>query len=170
MPMPRQHQPDDSAPVRLLRYGRVKEALAKIQAGSDPNEVDEDFHTPILYAAVQGSWAAFEALAGRGAVLTWRGRDGESLFDYAFAAYRTVFASINALALFQSALAKGSNEAKLYALAAIRHLDKKSFDAAAKALLAANPEVSTMSGCIVNHEKAEAVVKRIAGGLSTWNP
>ena len=83
--MPRQHQPDDLAPVRLLRYGRVKEALARIQAGSDPNEVDEDFHTPILYAAVQGSWAAFEALAGRGADLTWRGRDGESLFDYAFA-------------------------------------------------------------------------------------
>ena len=80
-------------------------------------------------------------------------------------AYRTVFASTNALALFQSALAKGSNEAKLYALAAIRHLDKKSFDAGAKALLAANPEVRTMSGCIVNHEKAEAVVKRIAGGL-----
>ena len=66
---------------------------------------------------------------------------------------------------FQGALAKGSNEAKLYALAAIRHLDKKSFDAAAKALLAANPEVRTMSGCIVNHEQAEAVVKRIAGGL-----
>ena len=80
-------------------------------------------------------------------------------------AYRTVFASTNALALFQSALAKGSNEAKLYALAAIRHLDKKSFDAGAKALLAANPEVRTMSGCIVNHEQAEAVVKRIASGF-----
>jgi hypothetical protein len=66
--------------------------------------------------------------------------------------------------LFQSVLVKGSSEAKLYALAGIRRLNPKQFNAAAKPLLTANPEVSTMSGCMVNHEKAAAVIKRIAGG------
>jgi hypothetical protein len=80
-------------------------------------------------------------------------------------AYRIVLACTNAPVLFQSVLARGSNEAKLYALAGLRHLERKSFDAAAKALLAANPEVRTMSGCMVDHEKAEAVVKRIASGF-----
>ena len=44
-------------------------------------------------------------------------------------------------------------------------MDKKSFDAGTKALLAANPEVTTMSGCLVAHEKAETVVKRVTGGF-----
>ncbi len=83
--MLRAQKPNDSAPVRLLRYSRVKEALAQIEAGSDPNEVDENFHTAIHYAAVQGSWMAFEALVRHGADLTWRARHGETVFDYAFA-------------------------------------------------------------------------------------
>ncbi len=79
-------------------------------------------------------------------------------------AFRAVRASTNAVQLFRAALSNGSNEAKLYALCAIRQMDNRSFATDAKAFLRANPEVTTMSGCIVGHERAAAVVKRIAAG------
>lgn len=81
--MPNREKPYDFSPVRLLRFGRVKEAILKIEGGSDPNEVDESFYTPILYAVMLGSWQAFEVLATRGADLTWRGCRGETAFDFA---------------------------------------------------------------------------------------
>ncbi len=79
-------------------------------------------------------------------------------------AFRTIAASTNALPLFRKALANGSDAAKLYALCGIRLLDKRSFDSAARALMASNPEVSTMTGCFVGREQAGAIVKRIAEG------
>jgi len=80
-------------------------------------------------------------------------------------AFRTILASPNALRLFRLALSKGSTEAKLYALSGFRQLDQRSFDTESKALVEANPEATTMSGCIVRHEQAAAVVKRIADGM-----
>jgi hypothetical protein len=80
-------------------------------------------------------------------------------------AFRTVLASTKALSLFRKTVAKGSNEAKLYAICGIRHLDKRSFDGASKALVVANPEITTMAGCFVGHEKASTIVKRIADGF-----
>ena len=80
-------------------------------------------------------------------------------------AFHTVLVSTNALSLFRKALAKGSNEAKVYALCGIHHLDKGSFDSASKALVAANPEIKTITGCLVGREKAATIVKRIADGL-----
>jgi hypothetical protein len=70
---------------QLLGFGRIKEAMGRIEAGSDPNEVDDRGFTPILHAAARGSWIAFEALVKRGADLEWKGQEGETLFDFAFA-------------------------------------------------------------------------------------
>jgi hypothetical protein len=81
-------------------------------------------------------------------------------------AFRTILASTNALRLLQKTLANGSNEAKLYSLCGLRHLDKPSFESASKALVAADPKVTTMVGCFVGHEKAATIVKRIADGGS----
>jgi hypothetical protein len=80
-------------------------------------------------------------------------------------AYLTILARPDALERFRSVLAKGSPEARLYALTGIRQLHPESFGAAAKALLEPKLEVTTISGCTVMREKAEAVVKRIATGL-----
>ncbi len=79
-------------------------------------------------------------------------------------AYRTIVNSKDSLALFRSVLKNGSAEAKLYALCGIRRLAPESYNAEAKALIAANPKVRTVSGCIVMEEPAANVVKRIASG------
>jgi hypothetical protein len=79
-------------------------------------------------------------------------------------AFRTVLESTNALELFETTLSNGTVEAKLYALCGIRSLNKKSFNASAKALKEADPKVTTMSGCLVTEEKASAVIQRIADG------
>ncbi len=79
-------------------------------------------------------------------------------------AFSTVLASTNALSLFRKTLAKGTTEARLYALFGLRRLDRRSFDSAAKDLVTANPKVTTMTGCIVWHEQAATLVKQIAEG------
>ena len=79
-------------------------------------------------------------------------------------AFRAVLAGANAREHFETILAKGTAEAKLYALCGIRRLQPESFDAAAKSLRAADPPVNTMSGCLLAEEKASAVIRRIAEG------
>ena len=79
-------------------------------------------------------------------------------------AYRAIAGGTNALALFSAVLTNGNAPAKLYALCGIRQLSPRTFDTHAKSLLMANPEVETMSGCIVRHEFATNIVARIASG------
>ena len=79
-------------------------------------------------------------------------------------AYRAIAGSTNAVALFSAALTNGNAQAKLYALCGIRHFAPRTFDAHSKSLLIANPQVETMSGCLVSNEFATNVVARIASG------
>jgi len=79
-------------------------------------------------------------------------------------AYRAIAAGTNALALFSAALTNGNAQAKLYVLCGIRQLAPLTFDAHAKSLLIANPEVETVSGCLMRREFATNVVARIASG------
>ncbi len=79
-------------------------------------------------------------------------------------AFRTVVASAKAVSLFRTTLARGTPEAKLYALCGLRRLDPRSFKAASKDLVTANPKVTTMTGCIVWHEQAATLVKKLAEG------
>jgi len=79
--------------------------------------------------------------------------------------FKTVLASDDGLKLFHVILAKGSDEAKLYALCGIRRLEPQSFETAATPLVKKNPEVTTMSGCLVQSEEAATVVKRISSGV-----
>ena len=78
--------------------------------------------------------------------------------------FTVVMSSTNALRLFRQAIATGSNEAKLYALVGIQHLDPTGYATASKAMLQNNPEVTTISGCIVTKVKAATVIDRIAKG------
>ena len=79
-------------------------------------------------------------------------------------AYRSIASGTNALALFSAALTNGNAQAKLYALCGIRQLSPRTFDTHAKPLLIANPEVETMSGCLVRREFATNVLARTASG------
>jgi hypothetical protein len=79
-------------------------------------------------------------------------------------AFRAVLTSTNALELFETILSKGTDEAKLYALCGIRSLHREAFDTAAKKLRAADPKVSTVSGCLLTEEKVSAVIQRITDG------
>ncbi len=79
-------------------------------------------------------------------------------------AFRTVLASTNGLSLFRKALARGTTEAKLYALCGVHRLDPRSFESASRDLVSANPKVSTITGCLVGREEAATVVKQIAAG------
>ena len=79
-------------------------------------------------------------------------------------AYRAIAAGTNALALFSAALTNGNAQAKLYALCGIRQFAPRTFEAQSKSLLSANPQVETMSGCMVSNEFATNVVARIASG------
>ena len=79
-------------------------------------------------------------------------------------AFRAVLASTNALELFSSTLAKGTDAGKLYALCGIRSLNKISFDDSAKLLKKADPIVPTMSGCFASSEKASSLIQQIANG------
>jgi len=72
------------------------------------------------------------ALGGTGIMGTTS--QGEALF-------RTALSQQDALAQFQSVLSKGTPEAKLYALCGIRALNPSGFEAAASALIKANPQV-----------------------------
>ena len=79
-------------------------------------------------------------------------------------AYRAIAGSTNALALFSATFTNGNAQAKLYALCGIRRFAPGTFDAHACSLIVANPQVETMSGCIVRHEFATNVVARISSG------
>ena len=79
-------------------------------------------------------------------------------------AYRYIAASTNAFALFSAALTNGNAEAKLYALCGIRQFAPGTFKACAESLRTANPRVETLKGCIVHHEFAADVIKRISAG------
>ncbi|HEY2572827.1 MAG TPA: hypothetical protein VGH65_02120 [Verrucomicrobiaceae bacterium] len=87
------------------------------------------------------------------------------------AAFRTVMERPDALEQFKVVLAKGSNEAALYALCGIRALDPASFEEAAAPLVKKNPDVETIAGCMISRQKAAGVVKNIADGRydSHWN-
>ena len=79
-------------------------------------------------------------------------------------AYHAIAGGTNALALFSAALTNGNAPEKLYALCGIRQLSPRTFDTHAKPLLMANPQVETMSGCMVMNEFFTNVLARIASG------
>jgi len=79
-------------------------------------------------------------------------------------AFRAVLASPNAARLFRAALTNGTSEAQLYALCGLRRLERETFDRHAARILAANPSVRTMSGCMQTDERASNVVARIGSG------
>lgn len=85
--------------------------------------------------------------------------------------FRGILDRPDALALFRTVLAKGSAEAALYALCGIRALDRAAFEAAADPLRKRNPEVETIGGCMISHQKAAGVIKNIADGQYDryWN-
>jgi hypothetical protein len=80
------------------------------------------------------------------------------------AAFRTVLASTNSLEYFKATLTNGTTEAKLYALLGIRLLSPPEFDAAAAPLLSSRVQAVTMSGCLMDHERASTIVARIKRG------
>jgi hypothetical protein len=80
------------------------------------------------------------------------------------AAYQAIAASTNALALFSGVFTNGNAQAKLYALCGIRRFAHSRFGSYAEPLRAANPEVETIEGCIINHEFATNVISRISAG------
>jgi len=79
-------------------------------------------------------------------------------------AYRAIAGDTNALSMFSAVLTNGNAPAKLYALCGIRQFAPRMFEAHSKSLLIANPQVETMSGCLVSHEFATNVVARISSG------
>jgi len=80
-------------------------------------------------------------------------------------AFHAIAASTNALELFTAVLAQGNTQSQLYALCGIRRLAPEKFDVLAKAIVVANPKVSTMAGCVGRDDRASNVVAHIAGGL-----
>jgi hypothetical protein len=93
------------------------------------------------------------------------GIDGHtSTGEYAF---RAVMQGRSAAEIFKVILSPGTvvtEEGKLYALCGIRATDRVSFDKYATILVSTNIVVATQSGCVILHEKAEDVVKRIGDG------
>lgn len=79
-------------------------------------------------------------------------------------AFHIVAADTNALEHFSGLLRDGSGAAQLYGLCGIRGLAPKTFDNKAKPIIAANPKVNTMAGCLMAEEAASDVVARIALG------
>ncbi len=79
-------------------------------------------------------------------------------------AFHAMLASPNAARLFRAALTNGTSEAQLYALCGLRRLERGAFDRHSARILAANPSVRTMSGCIQTDERASNVVARIGSG------
>ena len=67
--------------------------------------------------------------------------------------------------VFSHGLFEATEEGKLYALCGIRATDRAVFDSYAKLIVSTNSEVTTMRGCIIGHEKAADVVKRITDGV-----
>ena len=79
-------------------------------------------------------------------------------------AFRAILTSTNALQLFRAASTHTNAVANLYALCGIRKLAPATFDAQAKRLIAANPEVIHMAGCKRSQLHAKYLVEWIASG------
>jgi len=79
-------------------------------------------------------------------------------------AFQAVLHSRDPAQIFKAVFLQGTEEGKLYALCGIRATDRPAFDRYAKLLVSTNAEVTTMRGCIIGHEKAADVVKRISEG------
>lgn len=79
-------------------------------------------------------------------------------------AFRAVLRSRDSAQIFKLVFSQGAEEGKLYALCGIRAAHLAAFDSYAKLIVSTNAEVTTMTGCIVGHEKAADVVKRITDG------
>jgi hypothetical protein len=83
-------------------------------------------------------------------------------------AFRAVLRSPSAPEVFKLILSPGAQateEGKLYALCGLRATDRAAFDHYAAVSVSTNAGVTTQSGCIVGHERAADVVKRIADGV-----
>ena len=80
-------------------------------------------------------------------------------------AFRAVLRSRDSAKIFKLVFLQGTEEGKLYALCGIRAADRAAFDSYAKLIVSTNAEVTTMRGCIIGHEKAADVVKRITDGV-----
>jgi hypothetical protein len=83
-------------------------------------------------------------------------------------AFQAVLRSQSAAEVFKVVLSPGARateEGKLYALCGIRATDRVAFDRYAVIVASANAEVTTQSGCIVGHERAADVIKRMADGV-----
>ncbi len=68
------------------------------------------------------------------------------------------------LEMLRAVILQGTNEAKLYALCGIHTLSWRSLRECAKPLLAANPMVSTLSGCVAGRARAADIIKLIRRG------
>ncbi len=78
-------------------------------------------------------------------------------------AFRSVITNANASEMFSMILTKGTTEAKLYALCAVRRLSLSDFETQA-GKLDPNAPVNTMQGCIGMSERAADVLARIRAG------
>jgi hypothetical protein len=79
-------------------------------------------------------------------------------------AFQEVLTSPDALLFFKAAVTNDNPVARLYALIGIRKLESESFDKLAMSLRDSNPRVTTMTGCMVNEERATDVLDRIKAG------
>jgi len=118
------------------------------------------YNPPIVYSPQEGyqRLIAVKLFAFGGIGIAGQTSQGEL-------AFRAVLKSNNAVEQFRAVLSEGTDAAKLYALCGIRVLDRSAFETEAAALRRANPAVTTMSGCMIGHEKAGDVVQEIATGV-----
>ena len=79
--------------------------------------------------------------------------------------FKTIATSPDGLQLFKSALTNGTTESKLYALCGIRKLAPTEFNSAAAPIIAKNPPVNLMSGCIASSIGSSNVVAQIKNGV-----
>jgi len=80
--------------------------------------------------------------------------------------FRTIYSQPPDIARsqFRELLTEGNSEAKSYALVGIRMLQPERFAELSQFLRDASREVTTMSGCLLDHQSPERVVKDIAKG------
>ena len=79
-------------------------------------------------------------------------------------AFRKLMQAPTAKEDFKLLLRNGTNEAKLYALCALRELEPDRYPEHAKALRSANPQVSVVAGCLGTMEEAAKIIGRIDAG------
>lgn len=114
-------------------------------------------HLPWTAQAAHDHLTKIECFAFGGVGLVPRTSAGEL-------AFRTILRDGKGAELFRSAIAEGTDEAKLYALCGIRLLDRGSFDACAEPLLKVDSDATTMSGCVIERKKVAAIVHQISNG------